>query len=657
MKRLFLAAAIALSFTVCSAETLNVVWGMIDHNGDEFTSQMLENVTFSARISNFGSGYNSSVSSETSPGNSVEVYEGERGVCIIDFSNFTDWEWRSGDELKLLVKNHNPETKAFWREAYASWIIPQNADGLHQFGFEDLGIAGSGDPLSSWADFYYPERNIYIGLVNHNGDIFDFTESPYNRVTFKAWITGRENDTVDQNSSKSGYIQYEELASAIRFDLYDFDTLPSAGETFNLEVIHDSFGLGYYDLHFEGVLGDIQDDEDVIIGLDAWYGTGSGGGSAWTVDNFVEEMFMVTWGMIDHGGNEFTPEMLENVTFSATIRNWSAGYESNVTSESDPGNSVEMFYGIRGVCKIDFNNFTDWEWRSGDELWLLVKDYNDLKGESYFELDLNWPIPENATGLYELGFEDILGYGGFPSNDWTVRPVIDVAYIGTVDHNGDIFDFSSVPYDNVNFKCWISGREDDIIDQDSFDSAYSNFGSLASAVRIRRDAFQTSWQIGDTLNVEITQYFDGEGYFSGEKQYVFTYTHGFSHYGPYDIRFGLDVLYEDEGFGGGDPVVADNWTTGIEENSSMPVATELFQNYPNPFNPVTQIKFALAKSADVKLSVYNISGQRVAELASGVKNAGHHAVDFDGSRLNSGIYYYTLEVDGKAMTKRMVLTK
>ncbi len=521
MKRLFLAAAIALSFTVCSAETLNVVWGMIDHNGDEFTSQMLENVTFSARISNFGSGYNSSVSSETSPGNSVEVYEGERGVCIIDFSNFTDWEWRSGDELKLLVKNHNPETKAFWREAYASWIIPQNADGLHQFGFEDLGIAGSGDPLSSWADFYYPERNIYIGLVDHNGDIFDFTEPPYNRVTFKAWITGRENDTIDQNSSKSGYIQYEELASAIRFDLYDFDTLPSAGETFNLEVIHDSFGLGYYDLHFEGVLGDIQDDEDVIVGLDAWYGTGSGGGSAWAVDNFVEEKFMVTWGMIDHDDNEFTDDNIGGAYFSAWLEKGTGPdiVVGEISYHDDPGNSVEMYHGVRGVCIIDMSNFTAFD--------------------------------EGNIVRIRIG-----------------KP----------------------------YGCVISG--------------------------------EASWKIPDPI--VFNSFFEEDTVLLG---------------------------FEDFGLPGSGLPIAVYFDTSIGENSGIPVATELFQNYPNPFNPVTQIRFALAKTSDVKLSVYNISGQRVAELASGVKNAGHHAVDFDGSRLNSGIYYYTLEVDGKAMTKRMVLTK
>ncbi|MBU4485885.1 MAG: T9SS type A sorting domain-containing protein, partial [Candidatus Delongbacteria bacterium] len=90
---------------------------------------------------------------------------------------------------------------------------------------------------------------------------------------------------------------------------------------------------------------------------------------------------------------------------------------------------------------------------------------------------------------------------------------------------------------------------------------------------------------------------------------------------------------------------------------NIPTESKLFQNYPNPFNPVTQIKFALAKTADVKLSVYNISGQKVAELANGVKNAGYHMIDFDGSRFNSGVYYYTLKVDGKSFTKKMVLTK
>ncbi|MCG2760603.1 MAG: T9SS type A sorting domain-containing protein, partial [Candidatus Delongbacteria bacterium] len=91
--------------------------------------------------------------------------------------------------------------------------------------------------------------------------------------------------------------------------------------------------------------------------------------------------------------------------------------------------------------------------------------------------------------------------------------------------------------------------------------------------------------------------------------------------------------------------------------STIPTQHELFQNYPNPFNPITQIRFALAKATNVKLSVYNVSGQKVAELANGLRQAGVHSVDFDGSRFNSGVYYYTLDVDGKSLTQKMILMK
>jgi parallel beta-helix repeat protein len=96
--------------------------------------------------------------------------------------------------------------------------------------------------------------------------------------------------------------------------------------------------------------------------------------------------------------------------------------------------------------------------------------------------------------------------------------------------------------------------------------------------------------------------------------------------------------------------------TGISD-SVLPAENTLFQNYPNPYNPITQIKFGLTGTSNVRLSVYNISGQKVAELANGVLNFGKHLVEFDGSKLNSGVYYYVLEVNGKSITKKMVLMK
>ena len=83
----------------------------------------------------------------------------------------------------------------------------------------------------------------------------------------------------------------------------------------------------------------------------------------------------------------------------------------------------------------------------------------------------------------------------------------------------------------------------------------------------------------------------------------------------------------------------------------------LEQNYPNPFNPITKIRFTLLIRSDVKLNVYNINGQLVSELVSGVVNAGMHSLSFDASNLNSGMYFYTLEANGMSITKKMILTK
>ena len=103
------------------------------------------------------------------------------------------------------------------------------------------------------------------------------------------------------------------------------------------------------------------------------------------------------------------------------------------------------------------------------------------------------------------------------------------------------------------------------------------------------------------------------------------------------------------------------WACGIEENDDDFVAGvkgfELYQNYPNPFNPVTQIKFDLAKSSEVKLSVYNISGQLVSELTKGIMKAGKYSVEFDGKNLNSGVYYYVLSADKKMQSRQMLLLK
>jgi len=83
----------------------------------------------------------------------------------------------------------------------------------------------------------------------------------------------------------------------------------------------------------------------------------------------------------------------------------------------------------------------------------------------------------------------------------------------------------------------------------------------------------------------------------------------------------------------------------------------LNQNYPNPFNPVTNIKFGIPESGNVRLVVYDILGREVTTLMNEHKNPGTYEVKFDASQLASGIYFYSLQTERVTETKRMLLVK
>ena len=83
----------------------------------------------------------------------------------------------------------------------------------------------------------------------------------------------------------------------------------------------------------------------------------------------------------------------------------------------------------------------------------------------------------------------------------------------------------------------------------------------------------------------------------------------------------------------------------------------LSQNYPNPFNPTTNIDFTLPVSQRVSLKVYNMLGQEVATIMDGFKEKGSYFVEFNASKLASGVYLYKLQAGSFVSTKKMVLVK
>lgn len=83
----------------------------------------------------------------------------------------------------------------------------------------------------------------------------------------------------------------------------------------------------------------------------------------------------------------------------------------------------------------------------------------------------------------------------------------------------------------------------------------------------------------------------------------------------------------------------------------------LGQNFPNPFNPTTNINFSIPVTGYVKLTIYNTLGQKIATLVNGIREAGTHNISFNGSNLESGIYFYKLESGNFVQVQKMILLK
>ena len=97
--------------------------------------------------------------------------------------------------------------------------------------------------------------------------------------------------------------------------------------------------------------------------------------------------------------------------------------------------------------------------------------------------------------------------------------------------------------------------------------------------------------------------------------------------------------------------------TGITSQNEIPAGFNLKQNYPNPFNPSTQIEFSIAKATIVKMAVYDVTGKEVEVLVNENLSAGSFEVDFNASKLTSGVYFCKITAGEFSDVKKMMLTK
>lgn len=166
----------------------------------------------------------------------------------------------------------------------------------------------------------------------------------------------------------------------------------------------------------------------------------------------------------------------------------------------------------------------------------------------------------------------------------------------------------------------------------------NNYGFEIQRSAIVSQASGVSW-------VDIS-FVKGSGTSNSVRQY--SYSDQPSTAGSYQYR--IKMLNQDGSF---------KYSSLVQVNVGLaPKTFSLFQNYPNPFNPATTIEFTLATDGRAVLKVYDITGREVATLADQDLQAGViQNVEFDGSRLASGMYLVRLTSNGKQAIKKLTLLK
>ncbi len=121
--------------------------------------------------------------------------------------------------------------------------------------------------------------------------------------------------------------------------------------------------------------------------------------------------------------------------------------------------------------------------------------------------------------------------------------------------------------------------------------------------------------------------------------------------------FGLNGNYVLASPGGNLLIMKNNLITKLHKSPATPQSFELYQNYPNPFNPSTKISFQIPKPGRVTLRVYDILGREMATLIDHNLQAGNYSVNFGSTKLASGVYFYSLRLNGEIITKKMEILK
>jgi ligand-binding sensor domain-containing protein len=468
----------------------------------------------------------------------------------------------------------------------------------------DLGIDNNGNK-------YICNRD--TGLVvfdqNENWNVYNLSDTSYYNWTFGIYI---DEEDVIWLLTWRGLTKFNENVIT-NYSLCNSNILPTrVDDTFrdsNGNVWFATFSLVKYDgnswIHFNSENSPIPPNT-ALVSLDM-----DTGGNLWIATQLegLVRLKDTTWTTFTSANSEMPSNFLRELKVD----------KSNVL----------WVVGDSGIVKIENNVFTVYNESNaplnGDYMWAVAIDELNNKwfgGETcgLVKFDgANWTVyDENNSGLYNNRIEDI-----------------------TVDKYGVLWLTTGQAIQTFNGSTWNTylptsfGLPNDMCNALQADPYGNVWVSLFFNGFAKIDSAR-NWTIYNNQNSGLL----------GTNQIVHRIKIDYDGYKWFCTNDGGVSIYK------GDIVL----NVSGDENE-IPLTFRLEQNYPYPFNPSTTIKFALPVNSKVKINVYNSLGQLVETLVDNEMESGYHEVNFNASKLASGVYLYQLQSQDFISVKKMLLIK
>jgi hypothetical protein len=276
--------------------------------------------------------------------------------------------------------------------------------------------------------------------------------------------------------------------------------------------------------------------------------------------------------------------------------------------------AISLSTGLSAQTDIPNGNFENWTIATVPPAGWMVVNGSRLTKDS---------VVKPHSGLYALSIRNTGVSLGTALNvfPFTQKPVSFEGYFGFIRDNT-----------NENFEIVIALTRWDTITDSRDTISYTEFSPVIALPDL------AAWSL-----VQFNLDYDSLNLFNPDTATVLFHTAGGTQF-----FVGTTLTVDDAGF--------KDFGAGINDKGSGLQSLKIF-NYPNPFPTTTEIVFTLEKGSEVNITLFDITGKEVSRIFSGKREAGENRISFDGSGLQSGVYFYSIQAEDVAGRGRMLINR